>query len=96
MSKASLVSLGGIAAVLAGILRGIASFIPLSEQTPVRAPTAYASFPKDILHPPRTWGEPVYPNIRRWTRMPAGGHFAALEEPQALAADIRAFFRGLR
>jgi len=28
--------------------------------------------------------------------MPAGGHFAALEEPEALAADVRAFFRGLR
>jgi microsomal epoxide hydrolase len=65
---------------------------PLSEQNPVRALTAYASFPKDILHPPRAWVEPIYPNIRRWTMMPAGGHFAALEEPVALAADIRAFF----
>jgi len=69
---------------------------PLSEQTPVRAPTAYASFPREILHPPRAWVEPVYPNLQRWTMMPAGGHFAALEEPEALAADIRAFFRELR
>jgi microsomal epoxide hydrolase len=38
----------------------------------------------------------VYTDIRRWTLMPAGGHFAALEEPEALAADIRTFFRTLR
>ena len=69
---------------------------PLSDSLPVRAPTAYASFPKEILHPPRSWVEGVYPNIRRWTMMPAGGHFAALEEPEMLAADIRAFFRELR
>jgi pimeloyl-ACP methyl ester carboxylesterase len=69
---------------------------PLSDNSPVRVPTAYASFPKEILHPPRSWVEAVYPNMRRWTVMPAGGHFAALEEPEALATDIRAFFRELR
>jgi microsomal epoxide hydrolase len=68
---------------------------PISEKNPVRVPTAYASFPREILHPPRAWAERVY-NIRRWTPMPTGGHFAALEEPEALAADIRAFFRDLR
>jgi microsomal epoxide hydrolase len=69
---------------------------PLNERSSVRVPTAYASFPKEILHPPRTWVEAVYPDIRRWTSMPAGGHFAAMEEPETLAADIRTFFRGLR
>jgi pimeloyl-ACP methyl ester carboxylesterase len=68
---------------------------PISERRPVRVPTAYASFPREILHPPRAWAERVY-DIRRWTAMPAGGHFAALEEPEALAADVRAFFRPLR
>jgi pimeloyl-ACP methyl ester carboxylesterase len=68
---------------------------PISEKRPVTVPTAYASFPREILHPPRAWAERVY-NIRRWTTMPAGGHFAALEEPEALAADVRAFFRPLR
>ncbi len=68
---------------------------PISERRPVRVPTAYASFPGEILHPPRAWAERVY-DIRRWTAMPAGGHFAALEEPEALAADVRAFFRPLR
>jgi pimeloyl-ACP methyl ester carboxylesterase len=68
---------------------------PITEERPVTVPTAYASFPREILHPPRAWAERVY-NIRRWTVMPSGGHFAALEEPEALAADIRAFFRELR
>ena len=50
----------------------------------------------DILHPPRVAAEQAFTNIQRWTDQPRGGHFAALEEPQALAADIRAFFRPLR
>lgn len=69
---------------------------PYDEQRPVIAPTAYAEFPAEILHPPRAWVEPVFRNIQRWTPMPAGGHFAALEEPTALAADIAAFFRAFR
>ncbi len=52
-------------------------------------------FPADIDKPPREWGERVY-DVRRWTVMPRGGHFAALEEPELLARDIREFFRPLR
>jgi pimeloyl-ACP methyl ester carboxylesterase len=61
----------------------------------VRVPTAVAIFPADIDKPPREWGERVY-EVRRWTVMPRGGHFAAFEEPELLAADIREFFRPLR
>jgi microsomal epoxide hydrolase len=61
----------------------------------ISVPTGYADFPREILRPPRPWAERVY-NIKRWTSMPAGGHFAALEEPQALATDLRAFFREFR
>ncbi|HEY3068521.1 MAG TPA: alpha/beta fold hydrolase [Methylomirabilota bacterium] len=68
---------------------------PLDEKNRVRVPTAYASFPREILHPPRAAAERVY-DIRRWTSMPSGGHFAALEEPAALAADVTEFFRSLR
>jgi microsomal epoxide hydrolase len=68
---------------------------PLARGQRVPVPAAYASFPKEILHPPRAWAEKVY-DIRRWTAMKAGGHFAALEEPEALAADVRDFFRPLR
>ena len=45
--------------------------------------------------PPRRWVEPHY-NVARWTDMPRGGHFAALEEPELLLDDVRAFFRALR
>ena len=68
---------------------------PLPDGTRIAVPTAYAAFPREILLPPRAWAERSY-NIQRWTTMPAGGHFAALEQPEALAADIRAFFRPLR
>jgi pimeloyl-ACP methyl ester carboxylesterase len=62
----------------------------------VTAPTAYAEFPKEMLHPPRSLAEPMFTNIRRWTVMPKGGHFAAMEQPDALAEDVRAFYRSLR
>lgn len=68
---------------------------PIGDGQRVEVPTAYAAFPKEIVRPPRSWAERVY-NIRRWTVMPSGGHFAALEEPQALVDDLRAFFRDLR
>ena len=40
--------------------------------------------------------EKMYSDIRRWSKMPKGGHFAALEQPQLLAHEIREFFRPLR
>ena len=58
-------------------------------------PTAFARFPHDIHPPPREWAERFF-NIQRWTEMPRGGHFAAMEAPELLAEDIRAFFRPLR
>jgi microsomal epoxide hydrolase len=58
-------------------------------------PAAFAMFPKDLSTPPREWAERFF-NVRRWTEMPHGGHFAALEEPDLLANDIREFFRPLR
>ncbi|MDF8262657.1 epoxide hydrolase family protein [Luteipulveratus flavus] len=61
------------------------------SQDKVTVPTAFAIFPKDIVPAPRTFGERWF-DVRRWTEMPRGGHFAAYEEPQLLADDIRAFF----
>jgi pimeloyl-ACP methyl ester carboxylesterase len=58
-------------------------------------PAAFAMFPKDISQPPREWAERFF-NVQRWTQMPRGGHFAAMEEPELLVDDIRAFFRPLR
>ena len=61
----------------------------------INVPTAMASFPGEITRPPREWVARVC-NLQRWTVMSSGGHFAALEEPEALVEDIRAFYRGLR
>jgi microsomal epoxide hydrolase len=60
----------------------------------VEAPTGVAEFPKEISMVPRPWAERAF-RVVRWTPMPAGGHFAALEQPEALVADIRAFYREL-
>ena len=61
----------------------------------VTVPTACAQFPKEITAPPRKWLEERY-NLTRYTEMPRGGHFAALEQPDLLVADVRAFFHDLR
>jgi microsomal epoxide hydrolase len=67
-----------------------------SDGKRVEVPTAAALFPAEILSwPPRSYVERVY-NIARWTEMPRGGHFAALEQPDLLVNDIRAFARTLR
>jgi pimeloyl-ACP methyl ester carboxylesterase len=67
----------------------------LKQGERIETPTGVAVFPKEISVPPREWGERSF-NIQRWTEMPSGGHFAALEEPERLVDDIRAFFRPLR
>jgi len=58
-------------------------------------PTGIARFRKELSHPPREWAERFF-NVQRWTEYPQGGHFAAMEEPELLAQDIREFFRPLR
>jgi pimeloyl-ACP methyl ester carboxylesterase len=61
----------------------------------VSVPCAIAHFPKEAPFPPRCLIERGY-NVQRWTEMPSGGHFGAAEEPELMAEDIRAFFRGFR
>lgn len=67
----------------------------VSTRPRVEVPVAYAAFPQEIFRPPRSWADPHYA-IARWTEMPRGGHFAALEQPGLLTDDLRAFFRALR
>jgi microsomal epoxide hydrolase len=69
---------------------------PIPEGGRIEVPTGYAAFPREILRAPRSLAERTYTDIRSWTVMPRGGHFAAMEQPAALADDIRAFFRPLR
>jgi pimeloyl-ACP methyl ester carboxylesterase len=58
----------------------------------VKVPVGIARFPLEEPFPPRSFIERGY-NIQHWTSMPAGGHFAAMEQPGLLAEDIRNFFR---
>ncbi len=69
---------------------------PVSAKSPITVPTGYAAFPKEIVRPPRSIAAKAYTDIRRWTEMKKGGHFAAMEQPEALAHEIREFFRPLR
>jgi microsomal epoxide hydrolase len=56
----------------------------------------YCEFPREILRPPRSMAQGAFADIRRWSVMQRGGHFAAMEQPAALAGEIREFFRPLR
>ncbi|HEY7027313.1 MAG TPA: epoxide hydrolase [Gemmatimonadales bacterium] len=71
--------------------------VTLGPQDFVNVPTGIAVFASNFIdegQPPREWVERLY-NVRRWTPMPSGGHFAPVEEPELLARDIAAFFAGL-
>ena len=62
----------------------------------VHIPTGVAVFPKEIVPPVRRWMEARYTNIRHWSEMPKGGHFAAFEQPELFIDDVRSCFRVLR
>lgn len=69
---------------------------PIPAGETIDVPTGYVEFPKEILRPPRSLAAHTYTDIRRWTVEMKGGHFAALEQPEVLAREIRAFFAPLR
>lgn len=67
---------------------------PIGRTDRVRVPTGVAVFANEFVSefvPPREWAQRLY-DVRRWTLMPRGGHFAAAEQPDLLARDIAAFF----
>jgi pimeloyl-ACP methyl ester carboxylesterase len=66
-----------------------------AEGERIEVPFGFAAFPHELSHPPREWAE-RFADVQRWTEMPKGGHFAAWEEPELLAEEIREFFRPLR
>ena len=69
--------------------------LSLSPAQRVEPPVGVALFPKEIPMPPRALAERGL-HVVRWTEMPRGGHFAAMEQPELLAHDLRQFFRSLR
>jgi pimeloyl-ACP methyl ester carboxylesterase len=68
-----------------------------ADRTPARieVPTGIARYPKEIIRFPRPWVEARY-NVTHWADLPRGGHFAAMEQPELFAADVAAFFAGVR
>ncbi len=69
---------------------------PSHDRMPVvEAPVGIPILPAELTIPTRTWAERYY-NLKRWTTLPEGGHFAPMEVPNLLVDDIRAFFRDLR
>ena len=62
----------------------------------VSVPVAFTTFPGEIWAAPRSWVEMVYPNLAYFNAVDKGGHFAAWEEPQLFAAELRAAFKSLR
>ena len=61
----------------------------------VEVPCGFSIFPAEIASAPRSWCERGC-NLQQWSVHDRGGHFAAMEEPELLANDIRDFFRPLR
>jgi microsomal epoxide hydrolase len=69
---------------------------PIPAGAAITVPTGYCEFPREILRPPRSVVERTFTNLQRWSVMERGGHFAAMEQPDALAWEVREFFRPLR
>jgi len=67
----------------------------MEQDERVPTPAGMAMFPQEIAKPPREWAERSW-DVLRWTQMPRGGHFAALEEPELLAHEVREFFKPFR
>jgi pimeloyl-ACP methyl ester carboxylesterase len=63
---------------------------------PVKLPVGFTTFPGEIFRAPRSWVEASYPNLTYFHQADKGGHFAAWEEPELFAAEIRAAFKPLR
>jgi pimeloyl-ACP methyl ester carboxylesterase len=64
--------------------------------SPISVPTGCSIFPKEILRPSRRWAERRFSDLRHWNELDRGGHFAAFEQPELFADELRAFFRHVR
>jgi pimeloyl-ACP methyl ester carboxylesterase len=62
----------------------------------VKLPVGFTTFPGEIFRAPRSWVEKSYPNLTYFNEADKGGHFAAWEEPELFATEIRGAFRPLR
>jgi pimeloyl-ACP methyl ester carboxylesterase len=77
--------------------RAIFAAIASGQKPPeLSLPVAFTVFPGEIFQAPRSWAEKVYPNLIYFNEAERGGHFAAWEEPELFAGELRAAFRSLR
>jgi hypothetical protein len=82
---------------------GISSARPYWENTlgffdvkGATVPTAVSVLPNELYQAPRSWAERAYPNLMYFNQVDRGGHFAAWEEPELFATELRAAFGSLR
>ena len=77
--------------------RSIVAAIASGQKPPeLSLPVAFTVFPGEIFQAPRSWADKVYPNLIYFNEADKGGHFAAWEEPELFASEVRAAFRSLR
>jgi pimeloyl-ACP methyl ester carboxylesterase len=62
----------------------------------VSVPVAVSVFPDEVFHAPRSWTEQAYPNLIHYNEVDRGGHFAAWEQPELYASELRTGLRSLR
>jgi pimeloyl-ACP methyl ester carboxylesterase len=67
-----------------------------TKLAPVAVPVGVAVLPKEIIRASRRWAETRFSDIRQWSELERGGHFAAFEQPEAFVDDVRSFFRRVR
>jgi hypothetical protein len=79
------------------VARGRAQALAAGQPPPeVSLPVGFTTFPGEIFQAPRSWVEKAYPNLIYFNEVDKGGHFAAWEEPELFAEEMRAAFSPLR
>jgi pimeloyl-ACP methyl ester carboxylesterase len=76
--------------------RGSVIVAAAQKTNEISLPVAITVFPEDVYRPPETWARRAYPNLTYFHEVDKGGHFAAWEQPELFAAELRAAFRSLR
>ena len=72
------------------------SKLPFFAPKHITIPVAVSAFPEELYQAPRSWTERAYPKLIYYNKLEKGGHFAAWEQPDLLASELRASFRSLR
>jgi pimeloyl-ACP methyl ester carboxylesterase len=62
----------------------------------IKVPVAITAFPKEIYKAPESWSKQAYPTLVYYNQAAKGGHFAAWEQPQLFAEELRAAFKSMR